>query len=124
MTPIKISESSLCQVLFDCCQSQVSVIKDDNLRHKVKQTFNEWYKIGRLLWKYQGQALANTEHEEPFEQLSAITYEAIREFHAAEDMTMMLALMKAYNQGHVTPIEDELPDGIKTERQLAELACN
>lgn len=125
MTETKYSESTICMLLFDMTQSQVAVIKDDKYRQMVKQTFNRWFNEGRKLWKLQGNVIANTPYEESFEQLSTLCYDALREVLAADDPVTAVALLKAYNQGHVTPIEDELPDGVKTERQLAELSsCN
>ena len=86
-----------------------------------KQTFNEFLKVGNRLWKTQGMAVEEHNMTEPFENLSIMAYEALRELFSADDIPTMLALMKSYNN-HEIRIENELPDGIKTERQLAELS--
>ena len=123
MKQLKISESSLTHVMFDVLQSQIQVIRDEPRRHMIKQTFNDFLKAGNRLWKEQGKIVEKLGQTENFEFLSIAAYEALRELFSCSDMPMMLALMKSFNNNEIR-IEDELPEGIKTERQLAELSVH
>lgn len=89
----------------------MQVIRDYPFRQLTKQTFKRWVAEGKRLWKYQDKVLEQSKHDENFADMSAYIYNGIRELMAAKDRQMALALLIAYNEGHVTPVEDAGTEG-------------
>lgn len=103
MRPIAVSETTLCHILFECTQKQTQVIRDFPFRQLTKQTFRRWIAEGKRLWKYQSKIADNVQD---FDALSEYVYLGVRELMAAEDKEMALAMLIAFNEGHVKPVED------------------
>lgn len=118
MTPIE-SRIGRLAMLVNCGFKEAAMIKDNPeynpvLKQVTKQTFNEYWKVSRLLVKNTYKLNLTNQHADEIEEFTAMLYEAIDQFFKSKDPGTLLSLMLAYNAGDIDvqsdpPASDGLP---------------
>ena len=107
-------------LLFDLTMSYVMEAKDEKLKFKLKQLFNDWEKSGRRLWKLFIKMMQNDGTELEFDNMVIEVNEVFRQYFESNDRHTLIALMKSFNQGNVT-ILPEPEIGAKEEAPKSEI---
>ncbi len=103
----RISRTNLVFLLFDLCMSYMMSIKDVKRRHMLRQYLNRFETSGKLAWKGIIKQLIADKQEAAFDEWVIELDQVLVQYLECSNPTEMIALMQAYNQGHVQIKKEE-----------------
>jgi len=107
MNPVPVeSRIGRLAILLNCGFKEAAMIKDNPeyspvLREVAKQTFNEYWKVSRMMVKQVYRLNINNQNADNIEEFTAMMYDAIDQFFRSSDPVTLLALMHSFNEGEI-----------------------